>query len=364
MEKNNRVLVAMSGGIDSSIAALLLVDQSYELVGMTMKTWDYSTAGGNAKETGCCSLDSINDARQLAVNKDFPHYIIDIRQEFESSIVKNFVSEYLVGRTPNPCILCNTFMKWEALLKRADELNCYHIATGHYARLRQENGRYYVTKGIDDGKDQSYVLWGVSQENLQRTIFPLGDYHKNEIRELARQHGFDNLAAKKESYEICFIPDNDYRSFLKRQVEGLEQRVNGGDFVLSNGKVVGKHQGFPFYTIGQRKGLIAAGEPIYVNEIDAENNRVVIGPRHELLHDKMLVGKLNWQKYDHITDGMRVEVKIRHHDPGNFAHLYNESPDTIRVEFEKKVSAISPGQSAVFFENNDLIAGGFIIKKY
>ncbi len=363
MKKNNRVLVAMSGGIDSSIAALLLVEQGYELVGMTMKTWDYSTAGTSGKETGCCSLDSINDARQLAVSKGFPHYIVDIRGEFEESIVSNFVSEYMVGRTPNPCILCNTFMKWEALLKRADELNCYHIATGHYAQLAQKNGRYYVTKGIDGSKDQSYVLWGVSQENLARTIFPLGQYHKTEIRELAIKNGFDNLAKKSESYEICFIPDNDYRGFLKRQVDGLEDRVAGGEFVLRDGTVVGHHKGFPFYTIGQRKGLVAMGEPYYVTNIDAENNRIVIGPRDELMADKMIVGKINWQKYDHIDDGMEVEVQIRHHDPGAPALLFNDDNNTIRVEFLVPVSAITAGQSAVFFEDDDVIAGGFILKK-
>ncbi len=363
MKKNNRVLVAMSGGIDSSIAALLLVEQGYELVGMTMKTWDYSTAGTSGKETGCCSLDSINDARQLAVSKGFPHYIVDIRGEFEESIVSNFVSEYMVGRTPNPCILCNTFMKWEALLKRADELNCYHIATGHYAQLAQKNGRYYVTKGIDGGKDQSYVLWGVSQENLARTIFPLGQYHKTEIRELAIKNGFDNLAKKSESYEICFIPDNDYRGFLKRQVKGLEDRVAGGEFVLRDGTVVGHHKGFPFYTIGQRKGLVAMGEPYYVTNIDAENNRIVIGPRDELMADKMIVGRINWQKYDHIDDGMEVEVQIRHHDPGAPALLFNDDNNTIRVEFLVPVSAITAGQSAVFFEDDDVIAGGFILKK-
>ncbi len=353
----------MSGGIDSSIAALLLVEQGYELVGMTMKTWDYSTAGTSGKETGCCSLDSINDARQLAVSKGFPHYIVDIRGEFEESIVSNFVSEYMVGRTPNPCILCNTFMKWEALLKRADELNCYHIATGHYAQLAQKNGRYYVTKGIDGGKDQSYVLWGVSQENLARTIFPLGQYHKTEIRELAIKNGFDNLAKKSESYEICFIPDNDYRGFLKRQVKGLEDRVAGGEFVLRDGTVVGHHKGFPFYTIGQRKGLVAMGEPYYVTNIDAENNRIVIGPRDELMADKMIVGRINWQKYDHIDDGMEVEVQIRHHDPGAPALLFNDDNNTIRVEFLVPVSAITAGQSAVFFEDDDVIAGGFILKK-
>ena len=195
----------MSGGIDSSIAAMLLHDEGYEVIGITMKTWDYSSSGGNKKETGCCSLDSINDARNLAVKCGFPHYIIDLKEEFGSFIIDNFVDEYIKGRTPNPCVLCNTHIKWEALLKRADQLGCEFIATGHYAKIRKENERWVVSKGKDDFKDQSYVLWGVSQKNLSRTLLPLGGYHKTEIRELATKSGFDELAKKSESYEICFI---------------------------------------------------------------------------------------------------------------------------------------------------------------
>jgi tRNA-uridine 2-sulfurtransferase len=364
MEKKKRVLMAMSGGIDSSVAAILLLEQGYELIGITMKTWDYDSSGGSGKETGCCSLDSINDARHLAVKLGFPHYILDIRGEFQEKIIDNFIGEYLIGRTPNPCILCNTFIKWEALLKRADDLGCDFIATGHYAQIAENNGRYFVSKGLDGGKDQAYVLWGISQENLSRTLFPLGKYHKTEIRELAHINGFERLATKSESYEICFIPDNDYRGFLKRKVDGLEAKVDGGDYVTSDGKILGKHKGFPFYTIGQRKGLdIAMGEPFYVNDIDPENNRIVIGPHDELLSDTMLVGKLNLQKYAAIVDGMDVNVQIRHHDKGTDAKVYIQSEGVIRVEFKEKVSAVTPGQSAVFFQGDDIIAGGFIIKK-
>lgn len=359
--KKERVLMAMSGGIDSSIAALLLHEQGYEIIGITMKTWDFSSSGGNKKETGCCSLDSINDARELAVGLGFPHYVLDIREEFTDKIVNNFVDEYLIGNTPNPCILCNTYIKWDALLRRADELGCKYIATGHYAHLKQLNGRYYVTKGDDGSKDQSYVLWGVSQQSLSRTLFPLADYQKSEIREIAKKHGFPELAKKRESYEICFIPDDDYRGFLKRRMPELEEKVANGSFVLSDGKEVGKHKGFPFYTIGQRKGLeIALGEPMYVSKIDANKNLVYIGPKEELLSRTMLVGKLNWQKLNGIEDGMRVNVQIRHHDPGTFAQIYNQN-GVVRVEFEKDVSAISPGQSAVFFDEDDVIGGGFII---
>ena len=364
MKNKKRVLLAMSGGIDSSVAAILLHQQGYDIVGITMKTWDYDTSLGGNTETGCCSLESINDARELAVKLGFPHYIIDIRPEFEGKIINNFLDEYLVGRTPNPCILCNTFIKWEALLKRADELDCQYIATGHYARMKENNGRHYISKGEDEAKDQAYVLWGISQKNLSRTLFPLGEYHKPEIRALALKNGYERLSKRRESYEICFIPDNDYRGFLKRKVEGLEEKVKDGDYVTSDGKVVGKHKGYPFYTIGQRKGLgIAMGIPYYVNQIDAENNRIVIGPEQELYSSKMLVGRLNYQKYSSIKDGMEVSVQIRHHDPGTDAKLYNEPNGVVRVEFEEPVSAVTPGQSAVFFEGDEVVAGGFILRK-
>ena len=207
-----KVLVAMSGGIDSSVCAMLLHEEGYEVIGVTMKTWDYASSGGNNKKTtGCCSLDDINDARILAVNYGFHHMIIDIREEFGDYIIDNFVSEYTAGRTPNPCVLCNTHIKWDALLRRADQFGCEFIATGHYANVREENGRYVISKGKDENKDQSYVLWGLSQKALARTKFPLGKFTKPEIRKMALDRGHEDLAKKSESYEICFVPDNDYR---------------------------------------------------------------------------------------------------------------------------------------------------------
>lgn len=362
MASKGKVLVAMSGGIDSSVAALLLHEQGYDVIGITMKTWDYASAGGSKKETGCCSLDSINDARQLAVDHGFPHYILDIRSEFGDHIIDNFVEEYLAGRTPNPCVLCNTHIKWEALLKRANMLECDFIATGHYAQVRFENERYVVSKGIDELKDQSYVLWGLSQESLKRTLFPLGHMRKSEIRKIAMDRGYVELANKSESYEICFVPDNDYRGFLKRKVEGLEERVDGGDFVGVDGKVIGKHKGYPFYTIGQRKGLdIAVGEPLHVLEIIPETNTVVLGTREDMEKQEMLVRDVNFVKYASLPENFESHTKIRYKDPGAAATL-NKEGDLLKVLFHKKVTAVAPGQSAVFYEGNDLVGGGFIAR--
>ncbi|MAJ89744.1 MAG: tRNA 2-thiouridine(34) synthase MnmA [Flavobacteriales bacterium] len=358
-----RVLMAMSGGIDSTMASLLLHEEGYEVIGLTMKTWDYASSGGSKKETGCCSLDSINDARQLAVDCGFPHTILDIREEFNDSIINNFVSEYIAGRTPNPCILCNTHIKWEALLKRADMLKCKYIATGHYAQIRRENNRYIVSKGLDESKDQSYVLWGVTQECLKRTIFPMGKYHKNDIRQMAIDRGYQSLANKSESYEICFIPDNDYRGFLKRKVSGLESRVQGGNFVTLDGKILGKHDGYPFYTIGQRKiGVSLGSKPSYVVGINSEDNTVIVGSKEDLEKQQMFIKDVNYIKYPVIDDGMEALVKVRYKHKGELATLTNEE-GKLKILFHKKVPGIAPGQSAVIYEGEDLVAGGFIMKK-
>ncbi len=365
MSKKGRILVAMSGGIDSSLAAVLLHEQGYQVIGMTMKTWDYQNSGGSKKETGCCSLDSINDARNIAVQLGFPHYIIDIRDEFGDYVIDHFTDEYLNGRTPNPCVMCNTHIKWDALLRRADQLECDYIATGHYAKIREENGRYVISKGKDESKDQSYALWGISQESLSRTIFPLGDLHKSEIRDLAMEKGFVSLVTKSESYEICFVPDNDYRGFLKRRMPELENQVAGGEFVLEDGTVVGTHEGYPFYTVGQRKGLgIALGFPVYVTEIQKDKNRVVLGTFDELSRDGMYVNQLNLQKYNTV-EGERLETvtKIRYNDDGSPA-IIEQVGDTMKVFFGNGVKAIAPGQAAVFYEENDVIGGGWISKSF
>jgi tRNA-specific 2-thiouridylase len=366
MSTKGRVLVAMSGGIDSSLAAVLLHEQGYEVVGMTMKTWDYASSGAKKKETGCCSLDSINDARNVAVNLGFPHYILDIREEFGDYVIDHFTGEYLAGRTPNPCVLCNTHIKWDSLLRRADKLGCDYIATGHYANVREEKGRFVISKGLDEAKDQSYALWGVSQESLSRTIFPLGKFHKTEIRQMAVEHGFIDLANKPESYEICFIPDNDYRGFLKNRVQDLAENVNGGEFVMEDGTIVGKHEGYPFYTIGQRKGLgIALGYPVFVTEIQKETNRVVLGTYKELARDAMWVQKLNMLKYNDLKNiSLETTTKVRYNDKIGTPATITQDGDLMKVLFHKDVFAIAPGQAAVFYEGDDVVGGGWITESF
>ncbi len=350
----------MSGGLDSTVTAVMLREEGYEVVGVTMKTWDYATSGGSKKETGCCSLDSINDARSIAVKHGIHHMILDIRDEFGDFVIENFVDEYLAGRTPNPCVLCNTHIKWEALLKRANQLDCDFIATGHYANVREENNRFVVSKGLDENKDQSYVLWGLTQQSLSRTQFPLGKYRKSEIRQMALDMGYDELVKKSESYEICFVPDNDYRGFLKRRVEGLEERVDGGKFVNREGKILGNHKGYPFYTIGQRKGLeIAVGEPLYVISIHPETNTVVLGKEEELNRKGLWVRGLNMGKYAGLTAPLEAVTKIRYKNAGTASRLYQEG-NRMKVIFDADVKGIAPGQSAVFYEGDDVLGGGWI----
>ena len=365
MSKKGRVLVAMSGGVDSSVAAVMLQEQGYEVIGITMKTWDYHRSGGTSgKETGCCTVESMNDARHIAVNHGFKHFIVDIRDEFGDWVIDRFVGDYMEGRTPNPCVLCNTHIKWAALLKRADSLGCDFIATGHYARLREENNRFVISRGLDPKKDQSYALWGVTQEHLARTIFPLGNSATTEIRQIAEDHGLLNVANKPDSYEICFVPDDDYRRFIKDKVQGVEEKLAGGKFVDKNGNILGEHEGYPFYTIGQRRGLkLPMGEPVYVTHINPLTNVITVGKKEDLISTTLRAKEINLAKYDRIpTEKMEITGAIRYNDDGALGHITQISNDEIEVHFPAGREAITPGQAVVCYEGDDLVAGGWIHK--
>ncbi len=365
MSSKGRVLVAMSGGVDSSVAAVMLKEQGYDVIGITMKTWDYSRVGGKSdKETGCCTLESMNDARQIAVKHGFKHFIVDIRDEFGGWVIDRFVEDYMTGHTPNPCVLCNTHIKWAALLRRADNLGCDFIATGHYANVREENSRYVISRGLDPGKDQSYALWGVKQKHLARTIFPLGSYEKTEIRKMAEEFGLTKVATKPDSYEICFVPDDDYRRFLKDRVDNLEEKVGGGKFIDQAGNIIGEHEGYPFYTIGQRRGLnLALGYPVYVTDINPETNVITVGEKKDLISTTCRAREINLVKYDRVPEKeMEVTGAIRYNDDGAIGYLTQIDDDEIRVSFPAGREAITPGQAVVCYEGDDIVAGGWIKK--
>ena len=372
-----KVLLGMSGGLDSSVAAALLREEGHDVIGMTIKTYNYKDVGGNkTKDTSCCSLDGINDARHVASRLGIPHYVTDMTEEFGREIIDYFTDTYLAGQTPNPCVKCNREIKWAAMLRKADALGCEFIATGHYARLRAEQGRTIISRAADALKDQTYALWAVRQEHLKRTMFPLQNYTKTESREIARKYGL-SVANKQESYEICFVTDNDYRRFLRDRVGAAEGAhhagmahhavpnvFHAGDFVF-DGETVGHHEGVPFYTIGQRKGLGLSipshPEPLYVTGLDIVNNRVLLGDDEELLSSELSAHSVNLIKYDSLPEaGMRVMAKIRYKDLGASATLWPLAEHRVRVIFDEARRAITPGQSVVFYEGDDLVGGGMI----
>lgn len=362
MSKKGHVLLGMSGGLDSSVAVHLLKEQGYRVTGLTLRTYDYMSVACEEKQSGCCTIDSIYDAKNLMDSLSLDHYVMDVRNDFRESVIDNFISEYLNGRTPNPCAVCNPKIKWEFMLRKADELGCDYIATGHYARIREKKNRYILSQGIDETKDQSYFLWGLGQDVLKRTIFPLGKLRKKQVREIAVEVGLKKLSEKKESQEICFVPDNDYRSFLKSNIIGFEEFIQPGNFISQDGKILGKHKGFPFYTIGQRKGLrLAVGHPQYVTEIREKQNEIVLGTREDLAARKMTVRQVNLIKYAELPDDIDIKTKIRYRSRAVPSKIHIEG-EKFEVGFTEDVYGITPGQSAVFYEGPDVVGGGIIMK--
>ena len=354
----NRVLLGMSGGIDSTVSAMLLLEQGYEVVGVTFRTFDSIQEPCLAKEKGCCSVESIMEAKHNAERMGFEHHIVDFRDTFRRCVIQNFIDEYMSGHTPNPCVLCNSHIKWGELMRVADEYGCDFIATGHYARIKERDGHTYLATAADIKKDQTYFLWMLTEEQLKRTIFPLGDLTKDQVREIARSHGYEKLATKRESQEICFIPNDDYRAFLRASVPDYEERVRAGEYVDAEGHVLGKHEGFVNYTIGQRKGLgIALGHPAYVTHIDAEKNRITLGTNEDLFTTELRFKQMRPStSRDFEISASPLTAKVRYRSQAVPVKTIDEG----RLEFASPVWGVTPGQSVVLY-SDDLVIGGGII---
>ena len=359
LKVKGKVLLGMSGGIDSTVSAMLLLEQGYEVLGVTFRTFDSIKESCLAKEKGCCSVESIMEAKHNAERMGFEHHIVDFRDTFKRCVIQNFIDEYMSGRTPNPCVLCNSHIKWGELMRVADEFGCDYIATGHYARVVERDGHVYLGTAADTKKDQTYFLWMLTEEQLRRTIFPLGDLTKDQVREIARQHGYEKLATKRESQEICFVPNDDYRAFLRANVPDYKERVHAGEYVDAQGNVLGHHEGFVNYTIGQRKGLgIALGHPAYITHIDAATNRITLGT-----NDDMYATELRFSAPKGFSTSRNLEIstsrlmaRIRYRSQA----VPVKKIDGNCIEFATPVWGITPGQSVVLYQDNLVVGGGII----
>lgn len=355
-----KVVVGMSGGVDSSVAAWLLKQQGYDIIGVTMQIWQDEAEEVKEENGGCCGLSAVDDARRVAQKLDIPYYVMNFKREFKCHVTDYFVEEYLHGRTPNPCIACNRYVKWEALLKRSLDIGADYIATGHYARIeRLENGRYAVRNSVTAAKDQTYALYNLTQEQLAHTLMPVGAYTKEKIRQLAQEAGLP-VAHKPDSQEICFVPDNDYAAFIDREAAG---RVPGeGNFVTADGRILGRHKGITHYTVGQRRGLeLPMGKRVFVTQIRPETNEVVVGENEDTFTTKVLCGGVNYMAAADLAEPVRALVKIRYNHRGEFCILEKQPDGKVLCTFEKPVRAATPGQAAVFYDGEYVLGGGTIL---
>ena len=356
----NRVLVAMSGGVDSSVCAYLLKQQGYDCMGATMRLYDNETIG-RPKHATCCSEEDVWDARNVANRLDMPYYVFNFTETFDEQVIQRFVRAYECGQTPNPCIDCNRYLKFERLYHRAREVECDYIATGHYARIayNEDTGRWLLKKALDDSKDQSYVLYSMTQEQLAHTLFPLGGLHKAEVREIAEQQRFLN-ARKHDSQDICFVPDGDYAAFLRRYTG---RDYPPGDFLDADGNVLGEHKGIIHYTVGQRRGLgIAASERLYVQKTSVPDNTVTLTPKSGLFAPALVADQLNLISCARLDKPTRVTARIRYHQPEQGAVVTQLDDDTIRVDFDEPQRAIAPGQAVVLYQGEDVLGGATIVQ--
>ncbi|PYS23395.1 MAG: tRNA 2-thiouridine(34) synthase MnmA [Acidobacteria bacterium] len=367
-----KIAVAMSGGVDSSAAAAILREQGHDLVGFTMQLWNQGRGisvdeNGEPLPSRCCSLDDVYDARRVAEELGFPFYVLNLEKEFERDVVQPFVNSYLQGETPIPCVACNSRLKFASLDKLASSLGCEKVATGHYARveLDEATNRHRLLRGRDPNKDQSYFLWELTQDQLSRALFPLGELSKSDARQAARENHLA-VAEKKESQEICFVPDGDYAGFIDRYLEAEQQTDRlpvAGEIVNANGEALGSHSGIHRFTIGQRRGIgIADARPLYVLNVDASNNKVVVGYDDELLSDEFTAAGLNWIALDNPTQPVRAEVRVRYRHTAAPATITPLANNRAGIKFDEPQRAITPGQATVFYRGDEVVGGGWIVK--
>ena len=356
-----KVVVGMSGGVDSSVAAYLLKEQGYDVIGVTMQIWQDEDEFTQERNGGCCGLSAVEDARRVAERLEIPYYVMNFKREFKADVMDYFVAEYLKGRTPNPCIACNRYVKWEALLQRSLEIGADYIATGHYARIEKlPNGRFAIKNSVTAQKDQTYALFNLTQEQLAHTLMPVGDYTKDQIRAIAEEIGL-MVAHKKDSQEICFIPDDDYAGFIDRECG--RNVPPPGNFVSVTGEILGKHKGITHYTVGQRKGLgIALGHPVFVTEIRPQTNEVVLGENEDVYTNRLYADHLNFMSLPDIREEVELKAKIRYSHSGSTCRVKRTGEDEICCEFMEPVRAVTPGQAVVLYDGDYVAGGGIIVR--